>query len=59
MDELEQTVVMVTHDPAAAAYADRVIFLTDGRVVDSLDEPRADQILDRIAGLTVNREEQH
>ena len=53
VDELDQTVVMVTHDPAAAAYADRVIFLTDGRVVGSLDEPRADQILDRIAGLTV------
>ncbi|MFI6944334.1 ABC transporter ATP-binding protein [Streptomyces sp. NPDC050418] len=45
---LEQTVVMVTHDPVAAAYADRVIFLADGRLVDELDAPTADAVLDRM-----------
>ncbi|MEZ5166418.1 MAG: hypothetical protein R2695_07965 [Acidimicrobiales bacterium] len=37
--ELSQTIVMVTHDPVAASYADRVIFLADGRVVDELHGP--------------------
>jgi putative ABC transport system ATP-binding protein len=45
--ELGQTVVMVTHDPLAAAYADRVIFLADGRIVDELTDPTADKVLDR------------
>ncbi|WP_199552197.1 ABC transporter ATP-binding protein [Streptomyces sp. N35] len=45
---LEQTVVMVTHDPVAAAYADRVIFLADGRIVDELHEPTAATVLDRM-----------
>ncbi|GGR36423.1 ABC transporter ATP-binding protein [Streptomyces netropsis] len=45
---LEQTVVMVTHDPVAASYADRVIFLADGRIVDELREPTADAVLDRM-----------
>src|SRR3954469_8918837 len=44
--ELGQTVVMVTHDPVAAAYADRVVFLADGRVVDEMYEPTADNVLD-------------
>ncbi|WP_418896326.1 ABC transporter ATP-binding protein [Streptomyces cupreus] len=44
--ELEQTVVMVTHDPVAAAYADRVVFLADGRVVDEMYRPTADAVLD-------------
>jgi putative ABC transport system ATP-binding protein len=48
VDELGQTVVMVTHDPIAAAYADLVIFLADGRVVDRLDEPTAEGILERM-----------
>ena len=39
--DLGQTIVMVTHDPVAAAYADRVVFLADGRVVDELDRPTA------------------
>jgi putative ABC transport system ATP-binding protein len=43
-----QTVVMVTHDPVAAAYADRVIFLADGRVVDEMQQPTADGVLDRM-----------
>ncbi|QNP72278.1 ABC transporter ATP-binding protein [Streptomyces roseirectus] len=44
--ELGQTVVMVTHDPVAASYADRVIFLADGRVVDEVHNPTADSVLD-------------
>ncbi|MGH1555877.1 hypothetical protein ACRAWF_40735 [Streptomyces sp. L7] len=46
--ELGQTVVMVTHDPVAAAYADRVVFLADGRIVDEVFEPTADSVLDRM-----------
>ncbi|MFD3913822.1 ABC transporter ATP-binding protein [Streptomyces sp. NPDC058603] len=46
--QLGQTIVMVTHDPSAAAYADRVVFLADGRVVDELDAPSADRVLDRM-----------
>jgi putative ABC transport system ATP-binding protein len=46
VDELGQTVVMVTHDPAAACYADRVIFLADGRTVDEMRAPSADDVLD-------------
>jgi putative ABC transport system ATP-binding protein len=45
---LGQTVVMVTHDPVAASYADRVVFLADGRIVDELRESTADRILDRL-----------
>ncbi|NJP82526.1 ABC transporter ATP-binding protein, partial [Streptomyces sp. AA8] len=43
-----QTIIMVTHDPAAAAYTDRVVFLADGRITDELHRPDADQILDRM-----------
>ncbi|MFF3495643.1 ABC transporter ATP-binding protein [Streptomyces sp. NPDC002795] len=46
--ELGQTVVMVTHDPVAAAYADRVVFLADGRIVDDMSDPSADSVLDRM-----------
>jgi hypothetical protein len=45
-----QTVVMVTHDPAAAARADRVLFLADGRIVDEMAEPTAERVLDRMKG---------
>ncbi len=48
VDRYAQTVVMVTHDPVAAAYADRVLFLADGRIVDSMAAPSAGQVLDRI-----------
>ncbi|MET9545577.1 MULTISPECIES: ABC transporter ATP-binding protein [unclassified Streptomyces] len=46
--DLGQTVVMVTHDPVAASYADRVIFLADGRVVDEMLRPSAEGVLDRM-----------
>jgi putative ABC transport system ATP-binding protein len=49
--ELGQTIVMVTHDPVAASYADRVVFLTDGRVVDELADPTAEGVLARMARL--------
>jgi len=48
-----QTVVMVTHDPNAASYADRVIFLADGRVVDELHKPTAEAVLDRLKRLDI------
>jgi putative ABC transport system ATP-binding protein len=46
--ELGQTVVMVTHDPVAASYASRVVFLNDGRIVDEMTEPTAERVLDRM-----------
>ncbi|MFL6247672.1 MAG: ABC transporter ATP-binding protein [Thermoanaerobaculia bacterium] len=46
--ELGQTVVMVTHDPVAAAYADRVVFLADGRIVDEMADPTSERVLDRM-----------
>jgi len=49
--ELGQTIVMVTHDPVAASYADRAVFLADGRVVGTLDDPTADSVLDRMRTL--------
>ncbi|NJQ02755.1 ABC transporter ATP-binding protein [Streptomyces zingiberis] len=49
--ELGQTIVMVTHDPVAAAYADRVVFLADGRIVDELHGPTAESVLDRMRSL--------
>ena len=49
--DLGQTVVMVTHDPNAASYADRVVFLADGRVVDDMAEPTADTVLERMKRL--------
>jgi len=49
--ELGQTIVMVTHDPVAAAYADRAVFLADGRIVDELASPTADSILDKMRTL--------
>jgi putative ABC transport system ATP-binding protein len=49
--ELGQTIVMVTHDPVAAAYADRAVFLADGRIVDELVDPTADSVFDRMRTL--------
>ena len=51
VDELGQTIVMVTHDPVAAAYADRIIFLADGRVVNEMTEPTAARVLDLMKSL--------
>jgi putative ABC transport system ATP-binding protein len=50
--ELGQSIVMVTHDPNGAAYADRVVFLADGKVVGQLDDPTASSILQRMQALT-------
>ncbi len=49
--EYGQTIVMVTHDATAAAWADRVVFLADGRVVDQMDDPTAESVLDRMKTL--------
>ncbi|MGW0736595.1 ABC transporter ATP-binding protein [Streptomyces sp. NPDC002851] len=46
--EMGRTVVMVTHDPVAAAHADEVIFLADGRLVDRMEAPTAERVLDRL-----------
>ncbi len=46
--EMGQTIVMVTHDPVAASYADRALFLADGRIVDDMANPTSDMVLDRI-----------
>lgn len=51
VDEFGQTVVMVTHDPVAASYSDRVIFLADGRVADEMTDPDTDSVLDRMKRL--------
>jgi putative ABC transport system ATP-binding protein len=48
---LGQTIIMVTHDPNAASYADRVIFLADGRIVDEMADPTADRVLQRMKPL--------
>ncbi len=46
--EMGQTIVMVTHDPTAASYADRAVFLADGQIVDDMSNPTAERVLDRI-----------
>ncbi|CAB4675907.1 MAG: ATP-binding cassette domain-containing protein [Actinobacteria bacterium] len=51
VDDLGQTIVMVTHDPVAAAYADRIIFLADGHVVNEMTEPTAARVLDLMKSL--------
>jgi putative ABC transport system ATP-binding protein len=48
VDEMGQTIVMVTHDPGAAAYADSVVFLADGRIVDDMATPTAERVLERM-----------
>jgi putative ABC transport system ATP-binding protein len=47
----DQTIVMVTHDAAAASFADRIVFLADGRVVDEMLEPTTERVLDRLKSL--------
>jgi putative ABC transport system ATP-binding protein len=51
VSDFGQTIVMVTHDPSAAAYADRVVFLEDGRIIDEMSEPTAEKVLDRMKSL--------
>jgi putative ABC transport system ATP-binding protein len=51
VDEMGQTIVMVTHDPGAAAHADTVVFLADGRIVDHMAAPTAERVLDTIKRL--------
>jgi putative ABC transport system ATP-binding protein len=46
-----QTIVMVTHDPVAAGYADRAVFLVDGRIIDEMVDPTADRVLDALKRL--------
>ncbi|WP_408612676.1 ABC transporter ATP-binding protein [Glycomyces luteolus] len=48
VDDFGQTIVMVTHDPSAAAYADRVVFLADGQIVEDMAEPTADKVIDKM-----------
>jgi putative ABC transport system ATP-binding protein len=49
--EFGQTIVMVTHDPVAASYAERVVFLVDGRIADEMAAPTAERVLDRMKSL--------
>ncbi|WUI00727.1 ABC transporter ATP-binding protein [Spirillospora sp. NBC_00431] len=51
VDTLGQTLVMVTHDPVAASYADRVLFLADGSIVEGMDAPTADRVAARLTRL--------
>ncbi len=51
VDEFGQTMVMVTHDPMAAAHSDQVLFLADGQIVDEMHEPTAERVLDRMKQL--------
>jgi putative ABC transport system ATP-binding protein len=51
VDEFGQTILMVTHDANAASYADRVVFLDDGQIVDRMTDPTAEKILDRMKSL--------
>jgi|SRR5690554_259502 len=51
VDDLAQTVVMVTHDPIAAAYADRVVFLVDGAIAEDMDGPTHDSVLETMKSL--------
>jgi putative ABC transport system ATP-binding protein len=53
VDAMSQTVVMVTHDPVAASYADRVLFLADGRIVDEMRAPSVEAVIDRMKRLDV------
>jgi putative ABC transport system ATP-binding protein len=48
VDDMDQTIVMVTHDPTAASYADRIVFLADGRIVDEMEQPTPERVLERM-----------
>jgi putative ABC transport system ATP-binding protein len=51
VDEMGQTIVMVTHDPIAASYADRAVFLADGRIVDEILSPTADSVINHMIAM--------
>lgn len=51
VDDHGQTIVMVSHDPTAASYADRIVFLSDGHVVDEMTGPTPERVLDRMKSL--------
>ena len=51
VDDFSQTIVLVTHDPSAAAQADRIVFLADGRVIDEMASPSTDRVIDRLLHL--------
>jgi putative ABC transport system ATP-binding protein len=53
VDDMGQSIVMVSHDPVAASHADRIVFLADGRIVDEMVHPTVDRVLDRIKRLEV------
>ena len=48
VDQAAQTVVIVTHDPVAASYTDRVVFMADGRIVDSIESPTTESVIDHM-----------
>ncbi len=48
VDDLGQTIVMVSHDPVAASFSDRIVFLADGCIVDEMLDPTAERVLDRM-----------
>ena len=52
VDEFDQTIVMVTHDPGAASHTDRVLILSDGQIVDDILEPTREKVLDAMMALT-------
>jgi putative ABC transport system ATP-binding protein len=54
--EHNQTIVMVTHDPRAASYADRVLFLADGKIVDEMADPTADRVLQRMVSFDTDQD---
>jgi putative ABC transport system ATP-binding protein len=55
VDDYGQTIVMVTHDPTSASIADRVLFLFDGKLVDHLERPSADQVFERMRALSTGK----
>ena len=52
VEDLNQTIVMVTHDPYAASYAERVIMLKDGEIANDLDKPSQEEIVSEVTALT-------
>ena len=56
VDDFDQTIVMVTHDPVAASHTDRVLFLADGQIRDELHQPDRETVLERLVGLSAQPE---